>query len=114
MILKHIFEYRCTVYINVYSDIYPLIHCKCLYSKKDKSKPFFKNLRWAILASRLIVFGKIGTFPSNSRKVEVRLFIFFPAEDRFIYFHHFQSQSIYFQDVLAPTPQNQMGIPLLH
>ena len=58
-------------------------------------------------------FLKNWHFSSNSSEVEVRLFIFFPEEDIFFYFQHFQGQNIYFQNVPGPPPpQNQMVIPL--
>ena len=53
----------------------------------------------------ICLFYKHWFFSPNSRKVKVRLLIFFSEGGKNIYFQHFQEQNIYFQKVPAtPTP----------
>ena len=114
-ILKHIFEWRCTVHSDIH--VYLLIHCMWRYSKKDKSTIVLelraKNyLRIELLRTKLAEnFGKNGHPPPPPLKES----IYFFHKKRTDYFQHFEGQNIHFHKVPAhpppPPSQNQMVVP---
>ena len=121
-ILKHIFEQICTVYsdmclhssitcvsVGIQSKIKvgsPFFRIKCEPSEREN---YLRILSVASKASRIFVFLNCY-FSSN---VEVRLFIFFPEEERLLIFSIFKVRLFISKKVPAPPPlQSQMVVPL--
>ena len=57
-------------------------------------------------------FWKILHFSPKFQQIKVRLFIFFPEEDKLFISSNFQGQNIHFQKVPAPSPSESNGLSL--